>query len=431
MNRRNFIHKFGGLTGATAMANFLGPQLSQRLDLALKRVAHQPDEVTAVDEKFWQEIRLAFSTSSTMINLNNGGVSPQPIVVQEAVERYNKMSNEVPTYYMWRLLEYGRNSVRRELAHLAGCSPEEVAINRNATEGLDTIIFGLRLRPGDEVVLSKQDYPNTINAWKQRAHRDGIVLKWLDFKFPIEDKAEIVRRFEEAFSPRTKLVQITHVINWIGQIMPVNEIAKKAQERGIEVMVDAAHSFAQLDFRIDEMSCDYLGTSLHKWLCAPFGTGMLYVRRDKIKNLYPLIAAPDPEDDNIRKFENLGTRSIAIEQAIGQAINFHSMIGIKRKQQRLYYLKNYWAEKIKNLPGVQIHTSLKKEFGCAIGMFSVDGKKSADVAKYLQKKHHIHTVSIEWENIDGVRVTPNVYTLTRELDVFVAAIEKALGGDLE
>ena len=394
------------------------------LQHALEQVAGVPAENLATDETFWYQIQQAYTVSPNIINLNNGGVCPQPRVVQEAVERYNRLSNEAPSYYMWRILDQGREPLRTKLADLAGCSSDEVAINRNSSEALETIIFGLRLKAGDEVVLTKQDYPNMINAWKQRAHRDGIVLKWLSFEFPIEDKEEIINTFEKAFTSNTKVVHITHMINWLGQILPAREIAEKAKERGIKVLVDAAHTFAHIDYKIPDLQCDYFGTSLHKWLCAPFGTGLLYVKKEHISDLYPLFAAGDPESDDIRKFENLGTRSFAIEQAIGQAINFHHMIGAERKEKRLHYLKNYWVEKIMDLPGVKINTSLKPEFACAIANVSVEGKTTQEVSRFLFNKYRLHTVGIEWENISGVRITPNVYTTTKDLDVLVKAFKE-------
>ncbi|MEZ4991611.1 MAG: aminotransferase class V-fold PLP-dependent enzyme [Saprospiraceae bacterium] len=391
---------------------------------AFKRAEDQPLDQNITDDEFWYLIQQAYTVSSTLINLNNGGVSPQPKVVQEAVEHYNRLSNETPSYYMWRILDRGREPLRRKLAELLGCSTEEVAINRNSSEALETIIFGLPLKAGDEVVLTKQDYPNMINAYKQRAHRDGISLKWLSFDFPIEDEQQIVDTFVNAFTDRTKIVHLTHMINWNGQILPVKKIAREAHARGIEVVVDAAHTFAHLDYKIDDLECDYWGTSLHKWLSAPFGSGMLYVKKEKISKLYPLFAAPDPESDNIRKFENLGTRSFAIEQAIGHAVNFFHMIGGERKQARLHYLKNYWAERVSEFPGVSVGTSLHPEYGCAIGLLQIDGQDPVDVHNYLFQEHRLHTTAIKWENINGVRITPNVYTTTRDLDVLVEAVRK-------
>lgn len=421
--RRHFLQRLSAWAGVAATVPFWNTATGRSLNRAFQDISDLTPEESASDETFWYQVKQAYTVSPQILNLNNGGVSPQPLVVQEAVERYNRLSNEAPSYYMWNILDQGREPLRAELAALAGCSPEEIAINRNSSEALETVIFGLRLKAGDEVVLTRQDYPNMINAWKQREKRDGIVLRWISFDFPVEDKAAIVKGFVEAFSEKTKVVQITQVINWNGQILPTREIALEAQKRGIEVLVDGAHAFAHIPFTLPDLACDYFGTSLHKWLGAPFGSGLLYVKKEKIANLWPLFGAGDPESGDIRKFEALGTRSFAIEQAIGQAIQFHHMIGGERKFKRLHYLKNYWAEKVQQLPGVKIHTSLNPDFGGAIGMVSVEGKKPADLAQYLFKDHKIHTVPIEWENISGVRITPNVYTVTRDLDRLVAAIE--------
>ncbi len=422
-NRRNFITQLSGAFSIGAVVPYFDSLPGKKFlaSLALQDQKTLSDSIT--DETFWYQVKMAYTVSPNIVNLNNGGVSPQPKPVQDAVERYNRLSNEAPSYYMWRTLNEGREGLREKLATLAGCSKDELAINRNSSEALETVIFGLRLKAGDEIVLTKQDYPNMINAWKQRAHRDGIVLKWLSFDFPIEDRQAIVKKFTEAFTPKTKVVHITHMINWNGQILPVREIAAAARKRGIEVLVDAAHTFAHLDYKIPDLDCDYFGTSLHKWLCAPFGSGLLYVKKEKIKGLYPLFAANDPESDDIRKFENLGTRSFAIEQAIGQAIDFHHMIGAERKEKRLQYLKNYWAERVTKLEGVEVHTSLDPAFGCAIGLLVVKGHQPQDVARYLHRNFQIHCVGINWENIHGVRITPNVYTTTKDLDRFINGVK--------
>lgn len=422
--RRQFLRKLGTLTGVSLSAPWFSTLSGKTFLSEWKRIQGMPLDESITDETFWYQVKNAYTVSPTVINLNNGGVCPQPMVVQQAVERYNRLSNEAPSYYMWRVLDKGREPLRRRLAELAGCSAEEIAMDRNSSEALETIIFGLPLKAGDEVVLTKQDYPNMINAWKQRAHRDGIVLKWLNLELPTEDEEAIVQQFTDAFSERTKIVHVTHLINWCGQVLPTAAIARAAHARGIEVVLDAAHSFAHLDYKIPELECDYFGTSLHKWLCAPFGSGMLYVKKDKIKKLYPLFAAPDPESDDIRKFEHLGTRSFAIEQAIGQALDFHHMIGSERKAKRLHYLKNYWAEQVMELPGVDFQTSMHPDFGGAISLLRIEGKEPGEVARELFNKHKIHTVAINWENIHGVRVTPNVYTVTKDLDVLVQAVRE-------
>ena len=424
--RRKFIKKISSAASALAFTPILSATSPESLENFFQQYKNISADDLVEDENFWYQVKNAYTVSTNMVNLNNGGVSPAPKVVQDAVDRYNKLSNEAPSYYMWRILDKGRLGLKEKLADLAGVASDEIAINRNSSEALETVIFGLRLQKGDEVVLTKQDYPNMINAWKQRAVREGIVLKFISLELPSENKEKIVQAFENEFTSKTKVVHITHMINWSGQILPVKEIASVAKKRKIEVLVDAAHTFAQLDYKIPDLNCDYFGTSLHKWLCAPIGSGLLWIRKEKIKNLYPLFAAADPESEDIRKFEALGTRSFAIEQGIGQAIDFHHWIGAERKQKRLHYLKNYWVNQIKDFPKVRIYTSLDIEYGCAICLFGIEGKTPIEISNFLMQKHSIHTVAINWENLHGVRVTPNVYTVKKDLDRLVLAIKEII-----
>ena len=248
-------------------------------------------------------------------------------------------------------------------------------------------------------------------------------MNWINLELPTEDEDYIVKQYTNAFTPRTRIVHITHVINWNGQILPVKKIAREAHRRNIQVVVDGAHSFAHFDFKIPELECDYYAASLHKWLYAPIGSGLLYVKKDKIAGLYPLFATSDnPLKDDIRKFEHLGTRPFFIEQAIGKAVEFHEMIGSERKEKRLHYLKNYWMEKVKDLPGIRLNTSLHPDFGCAIGNLGFGEKDPSELDRFLLDKYKVHAVAINWENIRGLRVTPNVYTTTANLDVLVEGI---------
>lgn len=422
VNRRRFLQHTGMASAAAFASSLLQPAWSRNLQKMVRKAQNIAPGDLATDEDFWYYIQQSFTVSPSIINLNNGGVSPAPKTVQDAMKRFYDFSNEAPSYYMWRVLDQGREPLRANLAKIGGCSAEEIAINRNASEGLETIIFGLPLKEGDEVVLAKQDYPNVINAWKQRELRDKIKLVWVDLSLPSEDELYLVKAYTAAFTANTKAVNITHVINWTGQILPVKKIADEAHRRGIEVVVDGAHSFAHFDFTIPELGADYFATSLHKWLYAPIGSGLLYVRKEKIKGLYPLFGADDPLKDDIRKFEHLGTRPFYIEQAIGKAIEFHQMIGIERKQKRLHYLKNYWMDRVGDIKGVNLHTSFSPQWGCAIGLVSVEGKKPGELDAYLFNQHKVHTTTINWENISGVRVTPNVYTTTKNLDVLVEGI---------
>lgn len=424
-NRRRFIKKAGLFSGTFFLSSWAGSAWSRDLERVIKNAEGIPADTLATEEDFWYYIRQSFTASPAIINLNNGGVSPAPKTVQDAMKRYYDLCNEAPSYYMWRVLDQGREPLRASLARLAGCSPEEIAINRNSSEGLETVIFGLQLKAGDEVVAAKQDYPNMVNAWNQREHRDKIKMVWINLELPSEDEDYMVQQYVKAFTPKTRVVHITHIINWNGQILPVKKIAAEAHKRGIEVLVDGAHSFAHFDFTIPDLDADYYAASLHKWLYAPIGSGMMYVRKEKIKNLYPFFAAgADPLRDDIRKFEHLGTRPFYIEQAIGKAIEFHEMIGSERKEKRLHYLKNYWMEKVKDLPGVKLNTSLHPEWGCAIGNVAIEGREPQELDAFLMEKYKIHTVSINWENIHGVRVTPNVYTTVKNLDRLVEGIQQ-------
>ncbi|MEK0423234.1 MAG: Isopenicillin-N epimerase [Bacteroidota bacterium] len=422
-NRRNFVKQLGLMAGAFS-ANSLFNQAHaaefEHLNL-LKQDVSAKD--LAMDEDYWSIIQQSYTTSPAIINLNNGGVSPSPRIVQDAVERFNKMTNEGPSYYMWRILDQGREPLRYKLAQLAGADPEEIAVNRNATEALNTVIFGLDLKAGDEVIGTKQDYPNMINAWRQRAEREGIVYKQISFQFPIENDDEIVAGFEKAITPKTKIIHITHIINWIGQILPVKKITAMAKKHGIETIVDGAHSFGLLDYNVPELGCDYFGTSLHKFLSAPIGSGMLWIKKEKIEKIWPLVCNDKPRGTDIRKFETLGTRSFPIEQGIGEAVNFQNGMGSKRKEERIRYLKNYWATRVQNIPKVKIHTSFKDEYACAICGVSVEGMTPGALDSVLFSNYKIHTVGIVWENISCVRITPHVYTRIQELDKLVMAID--------
>ena len=423
-NRRNFIQHLGLMAGAfSANSLFNQAHAAEFQHLNLQKKALSPKEL-AMDEDYWSVVQQGFTVNPALINLNNGGVSPSPRIVQEAVEQFNKISNEGPSYYMWRILDQGREPLRYKLAQLAGCDAEEIAINRNATEALNTVIFGLNLKAGDEVIGTKQDYPNMMNAWRQRAEREGIIYTQLSFKYPIENEEEIVSAFEKAITPKTKIFHITHMVNWVGQIMPVKKLCELAKKHNIQTIVDGAHSFGLMDFKIPDLGCDYFGTSLHKFLSAPIGSGMLWIKKENIEKIWPLVCNDNPKGSDIRKFETLGTRSFPIEQGIGEAINFHTAIGSKRKEERIRYLKNYWATRVLNIPKVKIKTSLKDAYSCAICGVSIDGMTPGELDAALFNEYKIHTVGIVWENVSCVRITPHVYTRLQDLDKLVFAIEK-------
>jgi selenocysteine lyase/cysteine desulfurase len=423
-DRRTFLRRLGIGAGTLPFLQFADPTFAHASRERHFRTGDALPAATGADEDFWGWVRESYTVSPNILNLNNGGVAPQPKVVQDAHIRYYHYCNEAPSYYMWQILDQGREPLREKLAGLCGCSPEEVAINRNSTEGLNTIIFGLNLKAGDEVVLTRQDYPNMINAWRQREKRDGVKLVWIDLPLPVDDEARIVDLYVKAFTSRTRVVHVTHLINWTGQILPVRRIADQAHKRGIEVIADGAHTLAHMDFKVPDLGCDYFASSLHKWLSAPFGSGLLYIRKEKIRDVWALLSNNEPDGPDIRKFESLGTRSFASEMAIGAAVDFHDVIGGSRKEARLRYLKDYWVNQVKDMPRVGFLQSATPHQSCAIANISVEGMKPEEVSAELFNRHRIHTVAINWENIHGVRVTPNVYTSTKDLDRLVAAIRK-------
>ncbi|GAB4092479.1 aminotransferase class V-fold PLP-dependent enzyme [Flaviaesturariibacter terrae] len=425
MQRRSFLRDVSLLSGAV-FGGLWQPAWSRNLDHSLKRGAGLSPVDLAGDEDFWYTVQQAFTSGPNIINLNNGGVSPAPRIVAEAMKQNFDFINEAPSLYMWRILDQGREPLRKRLAAVAGCSADEVAINRNASEGLDTVLLGLPLQAGDEIVAARQDYNHAIFTLQQRERRDGIKVNWVDLKLPSEDEQYFVRQYVQAFTPKTKLVLLTHVINWNGQVLPVAAIAAEAQKRGIEVLVDGAHSFNQFPFTIPGLHADYFVSSLHKWTYAPIGVGMLWVRKEKIAKLYPLHGSSDAQSADIRKFESLGTRPFYIEQATGRALDFNEMIGLERKQQRLNFLKNYWMDKVRDLPGLRLHSSPDPKWGCAIGLLSIDGRKPLELESFLYNKFRVHSTVTDWGGISGVRITPNVYTLTRDLDVLVEGIRSYL-----
>ena len=368
--RRAFL---GLAAGASAVAAFRDDAPRARPRRRPRRRRAPPPEALAADERYWREIQQAFTVNRSYVNLNNGGVCPSPRVVQEAMKRYLDLSNEAPVYTMWQLLEPQVESVRRGLAREFGCDPEEMAITRNASEGLETVQLGLDLKPGDEVLTTTHDYPRMLTTWRQRERRDGIVLKTISFPFPPPSLDALAERFEQAVTPRTKVILVCHMTNLTGQVFPVKRICRMARERGIEAIVDGAHAFAHFPFTHADLDCDYYGTSLHKWLFAPHGTGFLYVRRSKIGKVWPLMAAEKKQDEDIRKFEEIGTHPAANHNAIAEALVFHRGIGIERKAARLRYLRDRWMKRLAGQPRVRIHTSFDPAMSCAIGNVQIEG----------------------------------------------------------
>jgi len=325
---------------------------------------------------------------------------------------------------MWQILEPQSETIRTGLAELFGCDREEIAITRNASESLETLLLGLDLKSGDEVLTTTQDYGRMLTTIRQRERREGIKLNLIKIPIPPKNIGEIADSFARAITPRTRLIQIAHQVNITGQITPVKAVCEMARSKGIDTIVDGAHSFAQFDFKQKDLNCDYFGTSLHKWLYAPKGTGMLYVKREKIEKLWPLFAAEEKQKSDIRKFEEIGTHSAAPKLAIGEALLFHHGIGGKRKEARLRYLSRYWMDKLKDAPRVRFNTSFDPAQMCAIANVQIEGVDSAKIGSYLFSQHRIFTTPIVHEEFQGLRITPNLYTTLPELDRFCDVMEK-------
>ncbi len=429
-SRRSFI-------GALSLPALALTSSSHALGFNKPRVARwrmpqtSPDPIIAAqDEAFWFAISQAFSIDRSIINLNNGGVSPSPTTVLDAMQRHLAFSNQAPPYTMWRVLEPQQEAVRIKMARQWDVDPEEIAFTRNASEGLQICQFGFDLKPGDEVLTTDQDYPRMINTFLQRQRREGLVLKQFALPVPSTDPREIVRLFVENVSPKTRLVLMCHTINLTGQILPVREVCSAMRDMGIPVIVDGAHALAHFDFKLSDLNCDYYATSLHKWLFAPHGTGLLYVRRNKIKDLWPLMAAPQEQQDDIRKFEQIGTHPAANHLAISEALAFHQGIGPARKQQRLIHLRDYWARKLLENDRVSLHTSLAAGDACGIATVQIKDIDSSRLNNWLWKTRRILTTAINHSQFQGVRVSPSVYTTHHDLDQFIDAMQFAIDNGL-
>src|SRR5687767_11257366 len=424
VDRRNFLSLAGTGLGLAAVASASIGSLLKEVQAAGKSVAHLSPTHAAMDEDYWSVIQRSFSVTRGIINLNNGGVSPSPRIVTEALVRYIWQQEDATAYTMWQILEPQSETIRTGLAEMFGCDREEIAITRNASESLETLLMGMDLKSGDEILTTTQDYPRNLTTLRQRERREGLMVKLVKIPIPPKNLNEIVSAFERGITNRTKLILMSHMVNITGQITPVKAVCEMARNRGIETIVDGAHSFAQFDFKQKDIGCDYFGSSLHKWLYAPKGTGLLYVKRDKIAKIWPLMAAESKQANDIRKFEEIGTHSAAPRLAIGEALLFHNGIGGKRKEARLRYLSRYWMNRLKDVPKVRFNTSFDPAQSCAIANVNIEGVDPTAIGSYLFNKHRIFTTPIIHEEFRGIRITPNVYTTLGELDRFCNLMEK-------
>ena len=422
--RRAFLRQMSGLSAGMFILPWQNEQLLCDIEAAAGRIAHLHPEEAARDEEFWSLVQRAYRQSPHFINLENGYFSPQPVEVMEAQQENIRMINEIPSFYMRRRQFEEKEGVKVQLADFAGCSPEEIVITRNTTESLDTVIAGVDFEAGDEAVMCDQDYGSMLEAFDQQARRRGLANVIIDLPLHPGSDSEIVERYERAITSRTRIMLVTQLINITGQVLPVRKICDMAHSHEVEVIVDGAHAFAQLDFKIPDLNCDYFGASLHKWLCCPLGAGILYVRKDKIGKVWPLFGDATYPANDIRKFEHIGTHPVSTNLTIANALRFQDLIGSKRKEERLRYLKEYWTLKVKEVPGVRLNTPWEKERSSAIANLAVDGMTPAQLADHLFNEHRIFTVAIDRKAVKGVRITPHLYTRLEDLDKLVAAVEK-------
>jgi selenocysteine lyase/cysteine desulfurase len=412
MNKRDFLKTVGGASVVT----FLGP----RLFAQAQRTA---PTVLAEDEAFWAAVRGKFRLAPEYINLENGFYCFQPEEVLEAFIGHVRHVNLLGSRYMRTVQGDDKLRVRTRLAGLAGCSPAELVITRNTTESLDTVIQGYDWKPGDEAVMANQDYGAMLDQFKLQARRFGMTNRLVDVPMDPKSDDEIVQLYANALTPKTRLLMIAHLVNITGHVLPVRAICDMAHARGVDVMVDGAHAFAQLDFRIPDLHCDYYGASLHKWLATPLGAGILYVKQDKIAGLWPIYGDGSAGGD-IAKLNHTGTHPVHTDLGIEDAIAFHEAIGVARKEARLRFLQRYWSDKVRGLPKIVLNTPSDPKRSCAIANVGIDGIKPGDLMNVLFDKYRVWTVAIDGAGVHGVRVCPQVYTSTAELDTFVKALKQ-------
>ena len=428
LDRRRFLESSFGLAALGGLGAPAGAAHRPRVHRAAATLSRAKN--AGEGEDYWREIARAFTVDRSLTNFNNGGVHPASKFVQDSMKSHLDYSHRLPAYTMWRVLEKQREAVRRQLAQEWSVEPDEIAITRNASEGLNILQLGLDLKAGDEVLTSFQDYPRMLAAFRQRERREGIVLKQVSLPVPAEDPSEIVRIFEAAITPRTKLLLCCHVINLTGQVLPVKEIAAMARRHGVDTIVDGAHALAHLDFNLAELDVDFYASSLHKWLAAPHGTGLLYVRRNRIADVWPLQAADEVLDDDIRKFEQIGTHPAANTLAITEALVLHRGIGRQRKLARLVQLRDRWIDRLRDSGRLILNTSQAPGLAGSIANFAIDGLDSGALTAWLWNEHHILTINIQHDEVQGIRVSPSVYNTLDEIDRFCDAVETAMRAGL-
>jgi selenocysteine lyase/cysteine desulfurase len=378
-------------------------------------------------EADWERVRAAYPEQQPLLNLNNAAVSPPPLVVEQATIDAYRLVNRNPDRNMWSNLDLALPEAKAELAELIDCDPGEIALNRNSTEGLCTAIFGIPLAAGDQVVVSHWDYPSVRAAWFQRQEREGIEVVTADYDLMDSDD-EIFEAYAAVLTPRTRVLQITHMSHWTGRVVPAKRLCRLAKDNGTLTVVDGAQTFAQMPVSFRDLDCDFFVTSLHKWMGAPVGNGMLVVREGVIDRTWPLLAPFDPPPLRVDKFDhwNLGTYNSALQAGILPAARFHREIGAAAVHARVRELTRYWAERARGIPGFRLHTPLDTDTLGAVSLFSIDGLDARAVEQELRDEHQVHVKYREVRHLSGMRVSPHVYMRESELDRFVEALAEVV-----
>jgi selenocysteine lyase/cysteine desulfurase len=415
MDKRSFL-KNAGLLGLGSMIG------SGSLAKLIASVAEVPSAELAENEEFWRQVRAGYLLNPDYINLENGYYCFLPLKTLESFIKHIREINYQGSYYMRSVQFENKKTMAARLAALAGCSADELIITRNTTESLDIIIGGIDWKQGDEAIMAEQDYPSMLNMFKQVAARFGVVNKVVSVPNHPESDAEIVNLYANAITEKTRLLMVCHMINITGQILPVREICDMAHSKGVQVMVDGAHAFGHFRFTIPELNCDYYGSSLHKWLSVPLGSGILYVKKENIRNIWPLIASGETDPDSILRLNQIGTHPVHTDLTVSDAIDFYNVLGAERKETRLRYLQHYWTDKVRNKPHIILNTPADPKRSCAIANVGVKGIQPGELGDILFKKYKIYCAPIDGAGVHGCRITPNVYTSPEELDVLVKAL---------
>tara|TARA_E500000318_G_scaffold110444_1_gene125914 strand:+ start:781 stop:2040 length:1260 start_codon:yes stop_codon:yes gene_type:complete len=413
MKKRQFLRYMG----SAAMA---APLFPITLDNVKLKEMPYPDKDS---EAFWERIRKDYRLKSDYINLESGYYNIVPTPILEKYMEHIQHVNYEGSYYMRTVQWENKKKAAARLAELVNCSEKELVITRNTTESLDMIIGGYPWKKGDEAVFAVQDYGAMQVHFHQMEDRYGIVCKKVSLPNHSESDEEIVSLYESQITPKTKLLMVCHMVNVTGQILPIRKICDMAHSHGVEVMVDGAHCVGHIDVDLAELDCDYYGSSLHKWLCAPLGAGMLYVAEKNIPKIWPLLAEHETDKTKIRRLNHTGTHPVHTDLTINDSIDYLEMIGMERKEKRMRYLQRYWSDQLRNVDNVVINTPIELHRSCGIANVGLKNMKPSDMAKTLLDEFNVWTVAIDFENVHGCRITPNVFTTTEELDQFVDAIK--------